>query len=216
MPLSVTALAEIIRNEILALGAVPVLTAVQLQQENAENLLWTQLLALLSGLGMNEYLFRGATTIVNVAVGTNFPAAAGIVISDVNFPIGSVLQIKMNGSLANTSAGAVRFQVGFGGLAGGDIVQPNAIGVGAGVVIANWTAQLQLTRVDATNFRVMYSQMLIDARTPGIGVGTANLTLAVGDTLRLLGTMDVADPLASITLNNATIQSFQGFETIDT
>ncbi len=217
MPLPTNSLATVLRTKILALGAVPVLTANQIQQENALDLLWNQLLDLLSGLQMNEYLFRGAGTIVNLAVPTIFPTADGIVLDAVNFPIASVITVKMNGTLANTSAGAVRYQVGLGvGGVGGDVIQPNAVAIASGVVVANWNSEIRITRVDAANFRVIYSQFVVDGRTPGAGVGTGNLSVADGEPLIMLATMDTADALASITLNNATIQSEASFETIDT
>lgn len=205
MPISGSALAQILSARIVALGAVPVTT--QIQADNAENLLWAQLLALLSG--ENENLSAavnptGTFVVVNTAVLTQFPLVTQIALSDANFPVGSVAEVRLTGQFINNSAGIVAFQVGtaFGSSTG--ILFPFVSLAAAS--FAAYSGSLRFVRNAAGSFIGLGGCLCIDGNTSAVAFGTPPLAFAAGNVVAPVALMDTADPAASTVLFSRVIE----------
>lgn len=204
MPLSDIALPIILRNEIIALGAVPLLTANELQREDATNILWTQLLALIrTDLDFNGLrAFVGSSTRVNVAGVSNFPGVISVALSAVNFPIGSSAKIGMAGTLANTSGIAIGYSAGF--TIGAEVIASPAVVVGGAVALSRWLLEATYTRFTAGLAKLSSLKFMIDALPVGVlaDSGVPLRVFANGMAIVPFSNMLVANPLTSIMLES--------------
>lgn len=135
MPIPNTQLASILSARITALGAVPVTS--DLQADDAENLLWNQLLTLITNDASevsNLLVWRTSSTIVNSADVETFPNVGSAILTDLNFPTGSVVTLKLSAEFNNDSGGPVDFAIG-ARLSGGADQFPNVISVPDGEAV---------------------------------------------------------------------------------
>lgn len=216
MPLSSIALAQILSARITALGAVPVVT--ELQREDAENLLWTQLLALLSNEASNPFLFHGPDTLIDVAVQTAFPGVTPFVLNDANFGIGTVLDIELSGTFNNQSGVSVGFSLGPAVGAQSDITAPITLTAGSQSNFKAWSRILRLT--DTTIVFMDTAVVTADLGPPAMPISSevaaspGATIFASGAEFAMTGLMTTASISVLITLSTMTLK-LSSFDTIE-
>jgi len=211
MPISTIALAQILSARITALGAVPVVA--DLQREDAENLLWEQLLALLgdeaSEVG-NLFLFQGVESLIGVAGAAPIPNVNSLALDNSNFPIGTVVDVNLSGTFSNGSAGVVGYRAG-ARIGGADFfTDPFTVAAGS---TAKFKVTVRVSRLDAVQSQMLDAISFVNGSIPPAFVvlpePNPNLPVpfAEGDVLVPVGDMDTADPAADISLSAMTVSS---------
>lgn len=207
MPISSIALAEILSARITALGAIPVTT--DLQADNAENLLWDQLLTLLGGDAeelSNLFAFAdptGSAIVANSAVATPFPVVTPVVLNAQNFPLGTMAEIKVTGNFVNGTGAPVEYILGFTLGAAGFSFGTVAVAGGGSV---DYAGSLRFIRNDAADVISLGGCLCINGLPSLVAFGTPPLAFTDGDPIIPEVTMDTADPLATSVLFSETVK----------
>ena len=207
MPISSIRLAQILSARITALGAIPVTT--NLQADNAENLLWDQLLTLLGGDAdelSNLFAFAdptGTAAVSGVAVATPFPVVLPVTLDAQNFPVGTMAEVKLSGNFINGSGAPVAYELGMTvGVSG--LLWPFVTVPAGGAV--NYSGSFRFIRNDAADIISLGGCLCVEGTLTTVAFGTPPLPFAEGDVIVPQVTMDTADPAIITNLFSETVK----------
>lgn len=208
MPISSIQLAQILSARIVALGAVPVVT--DLQADNAENLLWQQLLALLGGDLELSNLFSfsndlGTSVVVNSVALEDFPIVNPLPVFEANWPVGGILEVCINGILSNEAGVASGHGVGIRLGANAGLLFP-FVSVPAGGIVNFSGCMKFINRGGGFMAGIIGGCLCADGLTSVVAPPTPPLPFADLDILAPQVQMDTADPAVSTTLFSMTVR----------